>query len=171
MGIFHWLESKCQVGGFYMTLLMHFPLHFFFIKGSCFQNVQGLSLFKVNLLSLRKKYSGAFIILSEASHASHYHFTCCNLFVSGQTSVGHFSLICFFHKSDICYVQSSTGFMLLYKTNELFVINLWLQECHFQWHVTSVRGHTLLWKHVGLNSKKLFQKVGSVGEGSVYTLA
>ena len=30
----------------------------------------------------------------------------------------------FFHKSDICYVQSSTGFMLLYKTNELFVINL-----------------------------------------------
>ena len=92
----------------------------FFIKGSCFQNVQGLSLFKVNFLSLRKKYSGAFIILSEASHASHYHFTCCNLFVSNQTSVGHFSLIYFFHKSDICYVQSSTGFMLLFKTNELF---------------------------------------------------
>ena len=92
----------------------------FFIKGSCFQNVQGLSLFKVNFLSWRKKYSGAFIILSEASHASHYHFTCCNLFVSNQTSVGHFSLIYFFHKSDICYVQSSTGFMLLFKTNELF---------------------------------------------------
>ena len=92
----------------------------FFIKGSCFQNVQGLSLFKVNFLSLRKKYSGAFIILSEASHASHYHFTYCNLFVSNQTSVRHFSLIYFFHKSDICYVQSSTGFMLLYITNELF---------------------------------------------------
>ena len=103
-----------------MTLLVHFYHHFFLIKGSCFQNVQGLSLFKVNFLSLRKKYSGAFIILSEASHASHYHFTCCNLFVSNQTSVGHFSLIYFFHKSDICYVQSSTGFMLLYITNELF---------------------------------------------------
>ena len=37
--------------------------------------------------------------------------------------------------------------------------------------VASVRGHILLWKHVGLNSKKLFQKVGRVGEGSVYTLA
>ena len=30
----------------------------------------------------------------------------------------------FFHKSDICYVQSSTGFMLLYITNELFCIKL-----------------------------------------------
>ena len=68
----------------------------FFIKGSCFQNVQGLSLFKVNFLSLRKKYSGAFIILSEASHASHYHFTWCNLFVFNQTSIGHFSFIYFF---------------------------------------------------------------------------
>ena len=79
-----------------MTLLMHFSHHFFFIKGSCFQNVQGLSLFKVNLLSLRKKYSGAFIILSEASHASHYHFTWCDLFFFNLTSKGLFSFIYFF---------------------------------------------------------------------------
>ena len=58
---------------------MHFSHHFFFIKGSCFQNVQGLSVFKVNFLSLGKKYSGAFIILSEASHASHYHLIWSNL--------------------------------------------------------------------------------------------
>jgi len=78
-----------------MTLLMHFsPL--FFIKGSCFQNVQSLSVFNVNFLSLRKKYSGVFIILSEASHASHYHFTWCNLFVFNETSIGHFSFIYFF---------------------------------------------------------------------------
>ena len=43
------------------------------------------------------------------------------MFVFNQTSIGHFSLIhIFFHKSDICYVQSSTGSMLLYITNELF---------------------------------------------------
>ena len=75
-----------------MTPLMHFSHHFF--KGSCFQNVQGLSVFKVNFLSLTKKYSGAFIILSEASHASHYHF------------IWSFFIHIFFHKSDICYVQS-----------------------------------------------------------------
>ena len=83
--------------------LLHNTTHaflspFFFIKGSCFQNVQlALSVIKkVNLLSLRKKYSGAFIILSEASHALHYHFTWCNLFVFNQTSIGHFSFIYFF---------------------------------------------------------------------------
>ena len=146
-----------------MTLLMHFsPL--FFIEVSCFQNVQSLSVFNVYFLSLRKKYLGVFMILS---HASHYHFTWCNLFVFNKTSIGHFIHI-FFHKSDICYVQSSTGLMLLYITNEL-LINLWLQEWHFQWHVTSMGGHILLWKHVGFNSKKLFQKVRSVGER--YTLA
>ena len=62
----------------------------FFIKGGCFQNVQGLSVFKANFLSLRKKSSGAFIILSEASHASDNHFTWCNLFVFNQTSIGIF---------------------------------------------------------------------------------
>ena len=171
MGIFHWLESKCQLGGFYMTLLVHFYHHFFLIKGSCFQNVQGLSLFKVNFLSLRKKYSGAFIILSEASHASLYHFTCCNLFVSNQTSVCHFSLIYFFINLTFVMCNRPQASCSCSKPMNYFVIKLWLQECHFQWHVTSVQGHILVWKHVGLNSKKLFQKVGSVGERSVYTLA
>ena len=79
-----------------MTLLMHFSHHFFSIKGSCFQNVQGLSVFKVNVLSLRKKYSSAFIMLSAASHVSHYHFTWCNLFVFNQNSIGHFSFMYLF---------------------------------------------------------------------------
>ena len=39
-----------------------------------------------------------------------------------------------------------------------FVINLWLQEWNFQWHVTSVRGHIFLWKHVCFNSKKTTSK-------------
>ena len=65
-------------GGFYITLPHAFLSPLFFIKGSCFQNVQlGLSVFKVNFLSFRKKYPGAFIIVSEASHALHYHFTWC----------------------------------------------------------------------------------------------
>ena len=67
----------------------------YFIKCSCFQNVQEISVFKVNFLSSRKKYSGAFIILSETSRASHYHFTWCDLFVFSQTSIGYFSFIYF----------------------------------------------------------------------------
>ena len=116
----------------------------FFIKGSCFQNVPGLSLSKVNFLSLRKKYSGAFIILSEVLHESHYHFTWCNLLVSNQTSVGHFSLIkysgAFIILSEVSYAshyhftwcnlfvsnQTSVGhFSLIY-----FFINLTFVMCN-----------------------------------------
>ena len=87
MCISHLLESKCKLGGSYVTLLMHFFHQSFFIKGSCFQNLQGLSLLIFNLiifsnfikclqfLSLKKKDSAVFIVLSEASYASHSHFT------------------------------------------------------------------------------------------------
>ena len=90
------------------------------------------------------------------------------MFVFNQTSIGHFSLIhIFFHKSDICYVQSSTGFMFLYITNELF--------CNYLLNTRVTPPVTcrlceatlvLLRKQVGFNSKKLFQKWGALG--SVY---
>ena len=65
-----------------MTPLMHFSHHFF--KGSCFQNVQGLSVFKVNFLSLGKNIQ----VLSLYSQRLHMHHIII-LF-------GHFSFIYFF---------------------------------------------------------------------------
>ena len=52
------------------------------------------------------------------------------------------------------------------KPMNYFVIKLWLQECHFQWHVTSVQGHILAWKYVGLNSKNYFKKWGALERGA-----
>ena len=43
-------ESKCKLGGFYEILLLHNTTYAFLppvIKGSCFQNVQGLTVFKL----------------------------------------------------------------------------------------------------------------------------
>ena len=92
------------------------------------------------------------------------------MFVFNQTSIGHFSLIhIFFHKSDICYVQSSTGFMLLYITNELFCnelvntrvtlpVTCRLCEATFCYENRSV-----------LIGKNYFKKLGALGAlGSVY---
>ena len=51
------------------------------------------------LISEEKRDSGAFIVLSEVSHASHSHFTFCTSFVINQTSkddnniMGHFSFV------------------------------------------------------------------------------
>ena len=105
-----------------MKLLMHFSHHFFFIKGSCFQNVQGLSVFKVNFLFLRKNIQ----VLSLYSQRLHMHHIIILLGVtclfSVRLQIRPFFIHIFFHtcKSDICYVKSSTGFMLLYITDELF---------------------------------------------------
>ena len=105
---------------------MHLPHHFFPLRGAVFKMYRVYLYLKLVFSSLTKKYSGAFIILSEASPASYSHFTECDVFVFNQTSkgdnniIGHFLFIYFFHKSDICYVQLSTGFMLLYINNKLF---------------------------------------------------
>ena len=47
---FHLPESKCKLGGFYEILLLNYTTHTFLppiIKGSCFQTVQGLTVFKL----------------------------------------------------------------------------------------------------------------------------
>ena len=103
------------------------PTNLLFIKGSCFQNVQCLTVFKLMFsFSVWKTDLFIFILLSETSHASYSHFNWCTSFVINQTSKDDSFLFFFFffHKSDICYVQSSTCYMLQYITNmNYFVIN------------------------------------------------
>ena len=170
MGIFHWLESKCQLGGFYMTLLMHFSHQFFSIKGSCFQMYRVYLYLKLIYYLWGKNIQVLSLYSQIHMHHIITHFTWCNLFVSNQTSVGHFSFIYFFINLTFVMCNCPQASCSCVKPMNYFVINLWLQECHFQWHVTSVRGHILLWKHVGFNSKKnYFKKWGALG--SAYTLA
>ena len=112
---------------FYVTLLMHLSHQSFVHKGKLFSNVQCLTVFKLMFsFSVWKTDLFIFILLSETSHASYSHFNWCTSFVINQTSkedsFPFFFL--FFHKSDSCYVPSSTCYMLQYITNmNYFVMN------------------------------------------------
>ena len=167
MGIFHWLESKCQLGAWLLHDTTHaFLSPLFFIMGSCFQNVQGLSVFKVNFLSLRKKYSGTFIILWEASHASHYHFTWCDLFVFNQTSIGHFSFIYFSKISQLLCAIVHRLHALVYNHWTILSLTCGYKSDSFI-AMSRLCVATFCYQNMSvLIRKKLFQKVGSV-----YTLA
>ena len=152
MCIFHWLESKCKLCGFYFTLLVHFSQHLFIIKGSCFQNVQGYQglLYKFSIFLLNvcnsylcgKKIQMPFIVLSEG-HASHAHFTWCTSVVIRRTSkddnniMGHFSFnIYFFTNVTFGMCNRPEPFF-----NQLVITRVSLPEtCH-----VSARPHFLIW--------------------------
>ena len=88
-----------------MKLLMHFSHHFFFIKGSCFQNVQGLSVFKVNFLSLRENIQ----VLSLYSKRLHMHHIIILLGVtclfSVRLQIRPFFIHIFFHTCKMTFVM------------------------------------------------------------------